>query len=112
MAQEFRHKRYFEYIGEDSSAVTFTSVDNAKTLISLNNTLFTTGNPVITYELVNNSKGLCVSFEFSTITDQTNFIAANSAAWADRPTMYATQARIYKHEWLNKDNNIGATTNF
>ena len=119
MAVEFKHHRYFqkrsdnydESEHESPPHLTFTSVDNAKTLINFNDTLFDTGNATRTYALADNNQGLKMTMEFASQSDQASFETAASNAWADSTRMYADLVWCYKHEWLNQDGSVSATTN-
>ena len=112
MANAFRHHRYFRLRNADSSLQTFTSVDNAKTLCSLNDTLYSTGNPTRTYALADTNQGLKMTMEFDTLEDQDSFITAATHAWTDSTVMYADGVETYKHEWLHKDGSVSSTANF
>jgi hypothetical protein len=112
MANAWKHHRYFRFRNEDSSLQTFISVDDAKTKISLNDTLYNTGNPTRTYALADASQGLKMTMEFNTEADQQSFITAASNAWTDSTVMFASGTEVYKHEWLHADGSISATTNF
>ena len=119
MAVEFKHHRYFqkrsdnydESEHESPPLLTFTSVDNAKTLINFNDTLFDTGNATRTYALADNNQGLKMTMEFSSESDQTTFTTAASNAWTDSTVMFADGVEVYKHEWLHADGSVSATTN-
>ena len=111
MSAEWKHHRYFRLRGEDSSLQTFTSVDNAKTLCALNDTLYSTGNPTRTYALADSDQGLKMTMEFATEADQNSFITAASNAWTDSTVMFADGVEVYKHECLNVDGSVSATTN-
>lgn len=112
MAAEWRHHRYFRLRNSDSSLQTFTSVDNAKTLCNLNDTLYSTGSPTRTYALADSDQGLKMTMEFASQADQESFITAASNAWTDSTVMFADGVEVYKHEWLDQDGNIDHTTNF
>jgi hypothetical protein len=112
MADAYKHHRYFRLRNEDSSLETFSNVDDAKTKIALNDTLYNTGNPTRTYELAHSNQGLKMTMEFDSEADQTSFITAASGAWTDSTVMFASGVEVYKHEWLHEDGTISATTNF
>ena len=111
MANAWKHHRYFRFRNEDSSLQTFISVDDAKTKISLNDTLYNTGNPTRTYALADASQGLKMTMEFNTEADQQSFITAASNAWTDATVMFASGTEVYKNEWLHADGSISSTTN-
>ena len=111
MAAEWKHHRYFRLRNADSSLTTFTSVDNAKTLCNLNDTLYSTGSPTRTYALADSNQGLKMTMEFASKANQDSFITAATNAWTDSTVMFADGVEVYKHEWLNADGSISATTN-
>ena len=112
MANAYRHHRYFRLRDKGDSLHTFTSEDDAKTKCALNDTLYNTGNPVRTYELVDSNQGLKMTIEFDTEADQVSFIKAASSAWTDGTVMFANGIEVYKHEWLHEDGSVSSTTNF
>ena len=109
MAAEWKHNRYFRLRNLDSSLQTFTSVDDAKTLCNLNDTLYSTGNPTRTYALADGDQGLKMTMEFDSEADQTSFVTAATNAWTDGTVMFADGVEVYKHEWLNADGTISVT---
>ena len=111
MAAAFKHHRYFRLRNEDSSLQTFTSVDDAKTKCALNDTLYNTGNSTRTYALADSDQGLKMTMEFDSLADQDSFITAARNAWENSTVMFASGVECYKHEWLNPNGSISATTN-
>lgn len=111
MAAAWKHHRYYRLRNEDSSLQTFTSVDDAKNKVNLNNALYNVGNPVRTYVLADGNQGLRMTMEFDSLADQDIFITAASNAWTDSTIMFATGVECYKHEWLNPDGSISAISN-
>jgi hypothetical protein len=112
MAKEWIHHRYFRLRNKDRSLETFTSIDNARALINLNETLYSTGNPKRTYLLVDDNHGLRMTMEFDKEEDETLFRVTSKSAWSDGTVMFAKGVEVYKHEWLYPDGSISDTANF
>ena len=111
MANAYRHKRYIRVIGEDSSAVTFTDVDNARTLIGFK-PAFGTSSPATTYGLEDAGQTLVATFEFDSEVDQTAFKSAVDAEWGENSTPFSgSGVEHFKTEWVHQDGTISATTN-
>ena len=109
MANAWRVKQYYRGRGSDSSLVTFSSVDDAKTKIGLTNAHLTTGSPTVTYGLLDSDQTLVVTFEFSSEANQTtwyNSMAADSVAWCS-PASGVT-AEYVRADWLNQDGSLSA----
>jgi len=109
MADKFKHHRYFRFKNEDGSLVTFIDVNDAKTRIALDDTVYNTGNPTRTYELADSNQGLKMTMEFDSEANQTSFVNAVSNAWEDESGSFASGVEVYKHEWLNEDGTISST---
>ncbi len=76
MANEFKHKRYFRLINnEDSSKITFTSVEDAQTKIGFRD-VWNTSSPTKTFALADADTTLIVTYEFDNKDDQDAFKAA------------------------------------
>ena len=83
MANAWRVKQYYRGRGSDSSLVTFSSVDDAKTKIGLKNAHLTTGSPTVTYALEDSGQSLVVTFEFE---GEANFEKAQNHLDTGQPT--------------------------
>ena len=111
MSNAYRHKRYIRVIGEDSSAVTFTDVDNATTLIGFKSA-FGTSSPTTTYALEDSGQTLVATFEFDSEADQTTFKSAVDAEWGENSTPFSgSGAEHFKTEWLHEDGTVSSTAN-
>lgn len=110
MANEYRVKQYFQYTGDDSALVTFTSTDDAKTKIGLTATHTTTGSPTVTYALTDSDQTLAVTYEFASESDQTTWYESmNGTEWYNPPSGTVSYK---KAEWLHPDGSVSATTSF
>jgi len=125
MANEWKHKRYFkQYNNSTSSYVTFSDTSDAQTKIGFGS-CFDTNSPTKSYELADAGQTLVVTYEHSSEANQTGFKSAVDAAWTDgsiftgdtftgtgESRTQVLQVRHVKTEWLNKNGDVGATTNF
>lgn len=114
MANAWRVKQYYRGRGSDSSLVTFSSVDDAKTKIGLKNAHLTTGSPTVTYALEDSGQSLVVTFEFEGEANQTswyNSMAADSLTWCN-PSSGWGSVEYYRADWLNQDGSISSKKNF
>ena len=113
MANEFKHKRYFRLINnEDSSKITFTSVEDAQTKIGFRD-VWNTSNPTKTFALADSDTTLIVTYEFDSKDDQDAFKAAVDALMDDSSTPwdeYSGYAQHFKTEWLHKDGSVSSTS--
>ena len=113
MANEWRVKQYFQNRGPDSSLVTFSSIDDAKTKIGLSTAhTETNGSPTTTYALADSNQTLVATFEFASESDQTTWYnAMDGATWYKAPagTVYVEYIKV---EWLNADGTVSSTASF
>jgi len=111
MAYGWKVKQYFRNrIPSDNSLVTFSSVADAQSKINLTSAhTSTNGSPTTTYALADSDQTLVVTYEFSSLDNQTTWYNAMSGTnWYS-----ATEGSIeyFKVEWLNHNGDVGATTN-
>ena len=113
MANEFKHKRYFRLINnEDSSKITFTSVEDAQTKIGFRD-VWNTSSPTKTFALADADTTLLVTYEFDNKDDQDAFKDAVDALMDDSTTPwneYTGYAQHFKTEWLHKDRSVSSTS--
>ena len=113
MANEFKHKRYFRLINnEDSSKITFTSVEDAQTKIGFRD-VWNTSSPTKTFALADADTTLIVTYEFDNKDDQDAFKAAVDALMDDSSTPwdeYSGYAQHFKTEWLHADGSVSSTS--
>lgn len=111
MSNKYKHHRYFRFRNEDDTLATFTSVDDAKTQIALDDTIYNTGSPTRTYALADSNTSLKMTMEFASEADQNSFITTVSNAWNSEKTGFAANAEVWKHEWLHQDGTVSNTFN-
>ena len=113
MANAWRIKQYFRHRGTDSSITTFSNVADAQTKIGLTSAhTSTNGSPSTTYALADSDQTLVVTYEFSSLSNQTTWYNAMSGTtWFSAPDGEGT-SEYFKVEWLHQDGSISSTTSF
>lgn len=107
MAYALKHKRYFSKTGDDSSNITFNNVEEAKTQIGLNLSVFT---GVIGYALANSNQSLVVTFDFDNIEASNNMQAAVATALNANNAWTGTNVTNHKIEWLDANGDVRIST--
>ena len=109
MAVAYKHKEYFRFRNSDNSLYTFTSLDDAKTLVDLHKTYLTSNSPTITYALADSDQTLEVTLEFADSAAQEAWKTAVDNLGDQRG--WGSQIEFFKIDWLHKDGSSSSLAN-
>ena len=104
----FKHKEYYRVIGDDSSAITFDSVDDAKAEINFSS-VWTTGSPTIEDALADGDKTLVRTITFADEAAQKTWMDAFDA---DNDARFHPRVHFFKIQWLDEDGAVEEETDF
>jgi len=120
MAQEFRHKRYFQLQhthnenganetsptaisdGTTKGVVTFSSAASAVKDYFNFQSVWNTNSPTVSYALEDSNKTLVVTYEFDNASDEAGWVTAVNTAYGNGSAFGAnTDVKHIKTEWYN-----------